>query len=257
MPPCLTSSQPNICPDSCFSPGNSSPTALLVRLFLIHQHPSLLSRCSPKTPHSPGVGVWYFGNSELSGPSPFPDAIKHPPRMLIPILLLSPVHFRYHPHFSPALLLPCSASSGSFQASSDRQAGRASPWPWPACALNGGRSPFTSSPGASQGRPEGAMSTHAQKWWHCPNYMDLLSRQCPNTKLGGRISGRRNPAARPNLWPVLYGRGSQDNHQTQFGWASEGGGCDSHSGCSVTPLTALAVTASIYNLAPFSCKGGI
>lgn len=33
-------------------------------------------------------------------------------------------------------------------------------------------------------------------------------------------------------------------------------GCNSHSGCSVTLLTALAVTAPLYNLAPFSCKVG-
>lgn len=51
-------------------------------------------------------------------------------------------------------------------------------------------------------------------------------------------SGRRKPAACPNLWPMQRAAATLAL-------------------AAVTLLTALAVTAPLYNLAPFSCKVGI
>lgn len=126
--------------------------------------------------------------------------------------------------------------SGAFPGLSGSQLwGQVSPWPWLACALHGGRGP-PSIPLQGHRRWDRGSHIYSRKGLvELPQPCGFSVMAASQHKAG---SSRRKPAACPNLWPMQRAAATLAL-------------------AAVTLLTALAVTAPLYNLAPFSCKVGI
>ena len=81
---------------------------------------------------------------------------------------------------------------------------------------------------------------------------------------GPRVLLQRIGGVAPAIWVFRHGsiptqswQQPEETHSLPKSLAHAENGCNSRSGCSVTLLTVLAITAPLYNLAPFSCKVGI